>query len=155
MKKIEIKTYNNGYSLDVEGLNESGFFYHNERALFQGFVLHVGLKMGQFFNTDEMSGLIEAAIKWSDNEKCVKEIERLTAMVEKMTTTIRSKENENVRFRNKLASTLDLVKSAAKTKSRDESVKLLQNAMRVVGNIKAPTEKELKAAEEEVKEDEE
>jgi hypothetical protein len=43
LRKIELHTLPNGYSLDVEGLHPGGFMYHNEFELLAGFNTHVGL----------------------------------------------------------------------------------------------------------------
>ena len=41
-------------------------------------MLHIGLEVTQQLNPELMQDFIIAAINWKENEKCVKEIERLT-----------------------------------------------------------------------------
>lgn len=76
---IKVDTLANGYSLKYEGMTpKNGFFYFTPYKLLEGFMLHIGLEMTQQLNPELMQDFIVAAINWKENEKCVKEIERLT-----------------------------------------------------------------------------
>lgn len=79
LQMIKVETLSNGYSLKYEGMtNKNGFFYFTPSKLLEGFMLHIGLEMTQQLNPELMQDFIVAAINWKENEKCVKEIERLT-----------------------------------------------------------------------------
>jgi len=76
---IKVDTLANGYSLKYEGMTQkNGFFYFTPSKLLEGFMLHIGLEVTQQLNPELMQDFIVAAINWKENEKCVKEIERLT-----------------------------------------------------------------------------
>lgn len=79
LPNIEVLTQPNGYSLKFDGMRQRGYFYFSPDTLLQGFMLHIGLGITDQLNTETMNDFIVTAMNWKDNEKCIKEIERLTA----------------------------------------------------------------------------
>lgn len=86
LKNITVQTLPNGYSLTFDGMKQSqGYMYFTEEKLLEGFMLHIGLHMTDQLSTDTMQDFIVAAMNWNDNEKCVKEIEKLNMNLRLMT----------------------------------------------------------------------
>jgi len=86
LKNITVQTLPNGYSLTFDGMKQSqGYMYFNEEKLLEGFMLHIGLHMTDQLSTETMQDFIVAAMNWNDNEKCVKEIEKLNMNLRLMT----------------------------------------------------------------------
>lgn len=86
LKNITVQTLPNGYSLTFDGMKQSqGYLYFTEEKLLEGFMLHIGLEMTDQLSTETMQDFIVAAMNWSDNEKCVKEIEKLNMSLRLMT----------------------------------------------------------------------
>lgn len=81
LPKIEVRTLNNGYQLRFDGMKGIGYMYYSPEKLLEGFMLHIGLKMTEQLNVENMQDFIETAINWRDNEKCVKEIASLTSQL--------------------------------------------------------------------------
>ena len=85
LKRIEVHTLPNGYSLDFDGARANGFMYYSEDKLLEGFMLHIGLKMTEQLDMDTMQDFITTAMNWRDNEKCIREIDRLKRELTTMT----------------------------------------------------------------------
>ena len=85
LKRIEVKTLPNGYSLDFDGAHANGFMYYSADKLLEGFMLHIGLHMTEQLDMDTMQDFITTAMNWRDNEKCIREIERLKRELTTMT----------------------------------------------------------------------
>lgn len=86
LKNITVQTLPNGYSLTFDGMKQSqGYLYFTEEKLLEGFMLHIGLEMTDQLSTETMQDFIVAAMNWNDNEKCVKEIEKLNLNLRLMT----------------------------------------------------------------------
>lgn len=86
LKNITVQTLPNGYSLTFDGMKQSqGYLYFTEEKLLEGFMLHIGLEMTDQLSTETMQDFIVAAMNWSDNEKRVKEIEKLNMSLRLMT----------------------------------------------------------------------
>lgn len=117
LKNITVQTLPNGYSLTFDGMKQSqGYMYFNEEKLLEGFMLHIGLNMTDQLSTETMQDFIVAAMNWNDNEKCVKEIEKLNLNLRLMTQK-----------RNGMAKRL--------TDERDQFIKL-RNAIEEFGKAK-------------------
>lgn len=117
LKNITVQTLPNGYSLTFDGMKQSqGYMYFNEEKLLEGFMLHIGLHMTDQLSTETMQDFIVAAMNWNDNEKCVKEIEKLNLNLRLMTQK-----------RNGMAKRL--------TDERDQFIKL-RNAIEEFGKAK-------------------
>lgn len=117
LKNITVTTLPNGYSLTFDGMKQSqGYMYFNEEKLLEGFMLHIGLNMTDQLSTETMQDFIVAAMNWNDNEKCVKEIEKLNMNLRLMTQK-----------RNGMAKRL--------TDERDQFIKL-RNAIEEFGKAK-------------------
>jgi len=75
---ISVELIPNGYSLKFEGMTQpNGYLYFSPDKLLDGFMMHIGLGMTGQLDTSTMQDFIVAVCKWSDNKKCVDEIERL------------------------------------------------------------------------------
>lgn len=61
--KINVRTVQNGYTLDVGG---NGYMYYDVDALLAGFVKHVGLKSSECSEPDAIKNLIAAMATWPD-----------------------------------------------------------------------------------------
>lgn len=86
LKNINVQTLPNGYSLTFDGMKQAqGYMYFTEEKLLEGFMLHIGLHMTDQLSTETMQDFIVAAMNWNDNEKCVKEIEKLNNALRLMT----------------------------------------------------------------------
>lgn len=85
LKRIEVRTLPNGYSLDFDGAHANGFMYYTADKLLEGFMCHIGLKMTEQLDMDTMQDFITTAINWRDNEKCIREIDRLKRELTTMT----------------------------------------------------------------------
>lgn len=84
LPKIEVETRPNGYSLKFDGMKQSGgHIYFTPEKLLRGFMLHIGLGMTGDLDTETMDDFIVAACNWKENEKCVKEIDRLATELKK------------------------------------------------------------------------
>ena len=84
LPKIEVETRPNGYSLKFHGMKQSGgYLYFTTEKLLRGFMLHIGLGMTGDLDTETMDDFIVAACNWKENEKCVKEIDRLATELKK------------------------------------------------------------------------
>lgn len=82
IKKIEVLTLNNGYSLRFDGMEQSrGYLYFSTQELLQGFFLHIGLEMNHQLERKNIGDMMTAAMNWNENEKCVAEIQRLNELV--------------------------------------------------------------------------
>ena len=85
LKRIEVRTLPNGYSLDFDGAHANGFMYYSADKLLEGFMIHIGLKMTEQLDMDTMQDFITTAMNWRDNEKCIREIDRLKRELTTMT----------------------------------------------------------------------
>ena len=84
LPKIKVETIPNGYILKFDGMKQSGgYMYFTTDKLLRGFMLHIGLGMTGYLDTETMDDFIVAACKWNENEKCVKEIDRLETELKK------------------------------------------------------------------------
>ena len=98
LPKIEVKTLPNGYSLEFDGMKQKGYMYHNSEDLLKGFMVHIGMEITDQLNMETVDDFIVTAMNWKDNEKCIKEIERLTAALK---TAERATDNAMKRFADK------------------------------------------------------
>ncbi len=155
IKNITVKTLKNGYSLEFDGMQQkNGYMYFDTASLLEGFMMHIGLNFNTQLNIEDMKEFILTANRWNDNEKNVTEIKRLEELCERYESGMRSRQREILKMRNKMSEVLDLVKTALKTKDKDETKMSLQNAVRVIGNVKALSAKEREALETEENETE-
>lgn len=68
---VKVVTAPNGYVLDI-GCH--GFFYFTLDKLLEGFIYHIGFNELGEVTVDKIGGILEAAVKWKDNAKLVKQI---------------------------------------------------------------------------------
>lgn len=78
---IKVETVPNGYTLDVNG---QGYMYFNLEELLKGFMVHIGLNELEYINMEGLESFIEAAVKWKDNGKLVKELTKCKAKLERL-----------------------------------------------------------------------
>lgn len=95
-KKIEITTINNGYSLNIEG---NRYLYYSLNELLDGFIFHVGLNELDAVDNETRQSIIDAALKWQDNESLVKELLTLKTKHEIVTRQVKNLKKELERFR--------------------------------------------------------
>ncbi len=100
LKRIEVHTLPNGYSLDFDGARANGFMYFSEDKLLEGFMLHIGLKMTEQLDMDTMQDFITTAMNWRDNEKCIREIDSLKRQLTTMTNKRNSLARQLIQERN-------------------------------------------------------
>ena len=75
---ISVQMVPNGYVLKFKGAKQPGvYLYFSVEELLKGFMLHIGLKMTDQLNKENIDDFMTAAMNWPENEKCIKEINRL------------------------------------------------------------------------------
>lgn len=84
LPRITMHTLSNGYSLSIEG-HKHEYMYFSPEKLLEGVMVHVGLKMTEQLDMDTMQDFITTAMNWRDNEKCIREIDRLKRELTTMT----------------------------------------------------------------------
>ena len=110
---IKVETLPNGYSLKFDGMTQKyGYMYFTPEKLLEGFMLHIGLEMTDMLDTDTMQDFIVTAMNWRDNKKCVKEIEKLTLELRKMTGRRASLARQLILERNRYIAIMEDVSSA-------------------------------------------
>ena len=116
LPKIEVKTVQNGYVLTFDGARHE-FMYFTPEKLLEGFMMHIGLKMTEQLNMENVTDFLATAINWSDAEKRIKEIDRLksalSAMTSKRNGLARQMRDERARYIS-LYNDLTIIRDAAK-----------------------------------------
>ena len=75
LKKVTLRTINNGYTLDIE--NHS-YMYFNKTDLLEGFMVHFGLEEEEAIDQQTIREFLDAAVVWcSEKGKSAKEIIKL------------------------------------------------------------------------------
>ena len=96
LKKIEVLTLPNGYSLTFEGMKQPhGYMYFTPEKLLEGFMAHIGLGMTDQLNMENIQDFLVAVMNWNEEKKNVKEIERLN-------TQLRMSDNSRVAIAKRL-----------------------------------------------------
>lgn len=156
LPRIEVRTLQNGYSLEFEGMETSGgHMYFTVDQLLQGFMIHIGLKKTAQLDPTTMADFIETAMKYNNNEKAIREIESLTSKLWMMRRSRGAMAKRLVAERARLLSIIDDIKSIA----HEHKDKLLESRIRsVIGiyhGLKPITLKELGISSEDIVEDQE
>ena len=106
----------NGYSLTIEGHRQE-YMYFTPEKLLEGFMMHIGLKMTDQLNMENVKDFLTIAIEWHDAEKRIKEIDRLRAALSAMTSKrnglARQMRDERARYIS-LYNDLTIIRDAAK-----------------------------------------
>lgn len=127
---IEVHTVANGYSLTIEG-HKQEYFYFTPEKLLEGFMMHIGLKMTDQLNMENVKDFLTTAIEWHDAEKRIKEIDRLKAALSAMTSKrnglARQMRDERARYIS-LYNDLTIIRDAAKP-STDSMLKELTDTI--------------------------
>lgn len=130
LPKIEVHTVTNGYSLTIEGVKQE-YFYFTPEKLLEGFMMHIGLKMTDQLNMENVRDFLTTAIEWHDAEKRIKEIDRLKAALSAMTSKrnglARQMRDERARYIS-LYNDLTIIRDAAKP-STDNMLKELTDTI--------------------------
>ena len=90
LKRIEVRTLPNGYSLDFDGARANGFMYYSEDKLLEGFMCHIGLKMTEQLDTDTIKSFIDSALEWNNLKASHKELQKARRETECITKMYRS-----------------------------------------------------------------
>ena len=130
LPKIEVNTVQNGYVLTFDGARHE-FMYFTPEKLLEGFMMHIGLKMTEQLNMENVTDFLATAINWSDAEKRIKEIDRLksalSAMTSKRNGLARQMRDERARYIS-LYNDLTIIRDAAKP-STDDMLKELTDTI--------------------------
>lgn len=111
---IKVVTYPNGYGLEYEGMKHSqGFMYYTPEKLLEGFMLHIGLGMTEQLDADTMQDFIAAAVRWKDNESCIKEIKALNGRLNALRLRRNGLATRLIAERNRVLALVDGVKRMA------------------------------------------
>ena len=132
LPKIEVHTVVNGYSLTIEGHRQE-YMYFTPEKLLEGFMMHIGLKMTDQLNMENVKDFLTTAIEWHDAEKRIKEIDRLKAALSVMTSKrnglARQMRDERARYIS-LYNDLTIIRNAAKPSTDDMLRELSENIMK-------------------------
>lgn len=130
LPQIEVRTAPNGYSLAIEG-HKQEYFYFSPDKLLEGIMVHIGLKMTDQLNMENVKDFLTTAIEWHDAEKRIKEIDRLKAALSAMTSKrnglARQMRDERARYIS-LYNDLTIIRDAAKP-STDNMLKELTDTI--------------------------
>lgn len=77
--KVRLMTTPNGYSLDVDG---NGYMYFTLAELVEGFFIHVGLGIVNYFDEQTMRDLMTACATWPKEGDAIKAVGGLEAKVQ-------------------------------------------------------------------------
>lgn len=104
---VKVVTAPNGYVLDI---GSHGFFYFTLDKLLEGFIYHIGFNELGEVSVDKIGDILEAAVKWKDNAKLVKQIvaleqenQALKQVISSMDRDIESRKAYGKSLRDKLA----------------------------------------------------
>ena len=132
LPKIEVKTVANGYMLTIDGHRQE-YMYFSPDKLLEGFMMHIGLKMTEQLNMENVTDFLATAINWSDAEKRIKEIDRLktalSAMTSKRNGLARQMRDERARYIS-LYNDLTIIRDAAKPSTDDMLRELTETIMK-------------------------
>lgn len=121
LPRISVCTLPNGYSLSIEG-HKHEYMYFTPEKLLEGFMMHIGLKMTDQLNMENVKDFLTTAIEWHDAEKRIKEINRLKAALSAMTSKrnglARQMRDERARYIS-IYNDLTIIRDAAKPSSDD------------------------------------
>ena len=104
---VKVVTAPNGYVLDI---GSHGYFYFTLDKLLEGFIYHIGFNELGEVSVDKIGDILEAAVKWKDNAKLVKQIvalehenQALKQVISSMDRDIQSRKAYAKSLREKLA----------------------------------------------------
>lgn len=89
LPQIEIRTVNNGYTLNIEG-HKQEYMYFTPDKLLEGFMVHVGLKMTEQLNPDTIKNFIDSALEWNNLKASHKELNKAKRETERVNRLYRS-----------------------------------------------------------------
>ena len=122
----------NGYVLTFDGSKKAGsYLYFSADELLKGFMLHIGLHMTDELNMENIDDFILASTNWNENEKCIKEIERLNAVIKSLSYNRMIIVNKLITERNRL---LWLINEITQLSKKFNGIKDVRDAM--LGTIK-------------------
>lgn len=129
---IEVKTVQNGYVLTFDGARHE-FMYFSPDKLLEGFMMHIGLKMTEQLNMENVTDFLATAMNWSDAEKRIKEIDLLKTALSSMTSKrnglARQMRDERARYIN-IYNDLTIIRDAAKPSTDDMLRELTETIMK-------------------------
>ena len=132
LPKIEVHSVANGYVLTIEGHRQE-YMYFTPEKLLEGFMMHIGLKMTDQLNMENVKDFLTIAIEWHDAEKRIKEIDRLKAALSAITSKrnglARQMRDERARYIS-LYNDLTIIRDAAKPSTDDMLRELTETIMK-------------------------
>lgn len=114
MKKIEVKTYPNGYSLDMD--NES-FFYFTPLELMEGVMYHVGLEEEKACSKATISDMLTASMTYKAEGSSIAEIGKCQAEVNMLRNKLSASDKKCVLLSEKVDDIMDELKRIADSRS--------------------------------------
>jgi fructose-specific phosphotransferase system component IIB len=127
MMQIEVTTLRNGYALMYEGSKRpEGYMYFSPQELVKGIMCHIGLNMNNELDMSKADTFIEAAMKWGDTKKSMKEIERLRSKLTNVTGNRNSIARKIIIERNQMMLMVDRI---LKLKERYKKAKMQHKDM--------------------------
>ena len=84
---IQMRTYVNGYGLDV---NDEGYMYFDAQTLLEGFMVHVGLERLEAMTKEEVKDMLNLLEDGSAVKKLQAEVTELKALVDDQKKQIRN-----------------------------------------------------------------
>ena len=78
-----MQTVPNGYTMAIEG-HRMEYMYYSPEQLLEGVMMHIGLKMTDQLNMDNVKDFLSVVLEWHDAEKRIKEIHNLKAQLRAM-----------------------------------------------------------------------
>lgn len=122
----------NGYVLTFDGARHE-FMYFSPDKLLEGFMMHIGLKMTEQLNMENVTDFLATAMNWSDAEKRIKEIDLLKTALSSMTSKrnglARQMRDERARYIN-IYNDLTIIRDAAKPSTDDMLRELTETIMK-------------------------
>ena len=122
----------NGYVLTFDGARHE-FMYFSPDKLLEGFMMHIGLKMTEQLNVENVTDFLATAMNWSDAEKRIKEIDLLKTALSSMTSKrnglARQMRDERARYIN-IYNDLTIIRDAAKPSTDDMLRELTETIMK-------------------------
>ena len=89
LKRIEVHTLPNGYSLAIEG-HKQEYMYFTPEKLLEGFMVHVGLKMTEQLSTDTIKSFIDSALEFHNMKAHHKELQKAKRDTERIGAKFRN-----------------------------------------------------------------
>jgi hypothetical protein len=124
LKKIELSTLPNGYSLEIDN---KGFMYFTLEKLLEGFFVHVGLEILSFIDKESIHDLIIACATYPNEGDAIKAVAKMEPEIEALKNarqrdieTIRDLKSRNAKLAEQLAITKEKLLGKPKSKKKKQ-----------------------------------